>query len=173
MMARAWAMPSPDTLSIPPIADFARRWLQGRAVIVDPFARNSHWATLYSNDINPKTSARFHMEARAFLAMLVERGVCAEAVIFDPPFSPTQIKRAYEDAGLSVSRDDTQSARVKAECRDLIRKITGPGSVVLSFGWNTCGMGKDWRTNEVLLVDHGGDHNATLCMAQTLPRITA
>jgi hypothetical protein len=171
VVTRAFGFPNEDTLSCPPIADFARRWLADRAVIVDPFARNSHWATLYSNDLNPATRARFHMHAWLFLWMLARQKVCADAVIFDPPFSPTQVKRVYDSIGVKADRRDTQTARLKRVCRWLIRRISGPGTVVLSFGWNTQGMGREWNLEELLICDHGGDHNATLCRAETLPRL--
>lgn len=165
-VTRAWAFPTEDTLSCAPIRAFAERWLAGRKVIVDPFARNSDLAPEWSNDLNPETRAKFHMHAWLFLWMLVLRRIVADAVIFDPPFSPTQVKRAYGSVGLVVNRRDTQTARLKKVCRWLIRKLARPGTVVLSFGWNTQGMGEGWELREVLIVDHGGDHNATLCRAE-------
>jgi hypothetical protein len=41
-------------------------------------------------------------------------------------------------------------------------------AVVLSFGWNTSGMGKarGFEIEEILLVCHGSDHNDTICMAE-------
>lgn len=167
--SRAWAWPDSNTTASAPIADFVRRHAEGKTVIVDPFARNSQWASIYSNDINPHAMTRFHMHAWLFLWMLARRGVRADLVIFDPPFSPTQVKRAYENFGLIVTRRDTQTARLKKVCRWLIRRLSGPGTKVLSFGWNTAGMGEGWITDEILIVDHGGDHNATICMAQHLP----
>lgn len=167
VISRAWAMPSPDTLSIPPIRRFVAGWMVGSMVSVDPFARDSKVA-MYTNDINPKTSAFHHMEATAFLAMLVGQGVKADRIIFDPPYSPTQTKRSYESAGLVMTREAAQTARLKKACRDQFRLLAAPGCIVLSFGWNTVGMGDGWETLEVLIVDHGGDHNATLCLAQKL-----
>ena len=61
--------------------------------------------------------------------------------------------------------EDTQIATMLAECRDHIRRITKPGSVVLSFGWNSLGMGRQWERLETLLVNHGGAHNDTICVA--------
>lgn len=167
-MTRAWAMPNANTFAMPPVAEFVARWIAGKTCIVDPFARDNPTGAKWSNDINKATAAGCHMDARGFLDWLHNNGVKVDCIIFDPPYSPTQIKRAYESAGLEVGREDTQSARLKKECRDRFRLIAAPGCVILSFGWNTVGMGEGWTTREVLLVDHGGDHNATLCMAQTL-----
>lgn len=43
-----------------------------------------------------------------------------------------------------------------------------PGGHVLSFGWNTNGMGKEngFVQKEILIVSHGGWHNDTLCLAE-------
>ena len=62
---------------------------------------------------------------------------------------------------------DTQPAVLKKEGRNLIRQIIKPGGKVLSFGWNTVGMGPEWTTQEIMLVCHGGDHNDTICMVET------
>jgi len=62
---RAFAMPSADTFSIPPIGDFVKRYLHSAVVSVDPFARNKRWAT-YTNDLSPDTMAEHHMDARDF-----------------------------------------------------------------------------------------------------------
>ena len=166
-MSRCFAWPNKSTFSIPPISAFVERWLNGGSTIIDPFARNATYAT-YTNDIDPESSAAYHMEAMVFLAMLIDRGVKADRIIFDPPYSPTQIARSYRNAGLSVTMTDTQSAKLKGDCRKLFRKLAEPGCVVLSFGWNTCGMGEGWITEEILLVSHGGDHNDTICAAHRL-----
>ena len=52
---RAWAMPSPDTFSIAPIASLLDHWLHDCEVIVDPFARNSNRGTI-TNDLSPNTT---------------------------------------------------------------------------------------------------------------------
>lgn len=162
---RLWAMPSPDTFSIPPIRDFVGRHLSG--VSVDPFARNSALAT-YTNDINPATSAQFHMDAAEFLSKLAADGVVADTVIFDPPYSPRQISECYESFGRKATAKDTRNAELYSRCRRAIHGIVRHGSVVLSFGWNSCGMGKGWETLELMLVAHGGAHNDTICFAQRL-----
>ena len=71
-ISRVWAMPNPDTFSIPPIGGFVKKYLSQSRVSVDPFARNKRWAT-YTNDLNPETEAEYHMKANDFLAMLVEQ----------------------------------------------------------------------------------------------------
>jgi hypothetical protein len=164
---RVWAMPNADTFSVPDMGNMVKRHLEKSIVSVDPFARNKRWAT-HTNDINPNTRAEHHMEARDFLRRLVKDGVKADCVIFDPPYSPRQVSEVYSEIGLTCTMKDTQTASMKKECRTLIRQLCEPGSVVLSFGWNTVGMGKGWNTEEIMLVCHGGDHNDTICMADRM-----
>ena len=164
---RVWAMPNADTFSVPDMGNMVKKYLRESVVSVDPFARNKRWAT-HTNDINPNTEAEHHMEARDFLRHLVKEGVKADLVIFDPPYSPRQVSEVYSEIGLTATMKDTQTAAMKKECRTLMRQLCEPGSVVLSFGWNTVGMGKGWHTEEIMLVCHGGDHNDTICMADRM-----
>ena len=164
---RVWAMPSADTFSVPPIGDMVKRYLRESEVSVDAFARNKRWAT-YTNDINPNTEAEYHLEARVFMSEMVKQGVKADLIIFDPPYSPRQVSEVYSEIGLTATMKDTQTASMKKECRQLMRKLSAPGTVVLSFGWNTVGMGKGWETLETMLVCHGGDHNDTICLAERM-----
>ena len=164
---RVFAMPSADTLSVLPINDFARRHLKAAKCSVDPFARDcrmAHWR----NDLNPQTAAEYHMDAPAFMAMLKERGVTVDAAIFDPPYSPRQIAECYQAIGIEATTKDTQNSRLYREVRDGIDAIMVRGGVVLSFGWNSVGMGKarGYRIAEILMVTHGGAHNDTICMAE-------
>lgn len=167
MMARKWAMPNRDTFSVPAIGDFVRRYLAQSTVSIDPFARNNRWAT-HTNDLDPGTSAEHHLQAVEFLALLYHRGVRADLIIFDPPYSPRQIADCYLSAGLSVAQRDTQNARLYSECRALFNKLATPGCVALSFGWNSTGMGEGWKRLETLLVCHGSAHNDTICVADQL-----
>lgn len=160
-------MPNADTFTVRPIGDMVKHYLDASRISVDPFARNNGWAT-YTNDINPNTKAEYHMEARDFMRMLVERGITADLVIFDPPYSPRQVSEVYSEIGLTATMRDTQTAAMKKECRSLIRQLCVPGSVVLSFGWNSVGMGNGFTTEEILMVCHGGDHNDTICVAERM-----
>ena len=162
---RTWAMPNSNTFSVKPIGDFVRRYLHG--VSVDPFARNTEMAT-YTNDMNPETTALHHMDAIEFLEMLAEKQIVADVVLFDPPYSPRQISECYAAAGKKAGMIDTQNAALYAKCRKAIRKICKPNSLVLSFGWNSCGMGPGWETEEIMLVAHGGAHNDTICLVEKL-----
>jgi len=164
-MRRVWQMPAADTFDVPAIGALVRKYLRG--VSVDPFARNKRWAT-HTNDLNPETRAEHHMQAPAFLAMLADQGVSADVVLFDPPYSPRQVAECYAAAGVPVTKTATQNAALYAACRREIRRLCRRDSVVLSFGWNTCGMGSGFRTEELLIVCHGAAHNDTLCLVERM-----
>lgn len=163
--SRAWAMPTADTFECKPIGDFVLRHLRG--VSVDPFARNSRLAT-WRNDMDPNTLAEHHMDAFDFLTYLGFKGVKADTIIMDPPYSPRQITECYAAAGLKATMRDTQNAALYARVRRAARKLCRPGTKVLSFGWNSTGMGEGFERDEILLVAHGGAHNDTICVAERM-----
>lgn len=162
---RVWAMPSAETFSIPPIRQLVSWHLHHARVSVDPFARNSRAAT-FTNDLNPGTAAEYHMDAVDFLRAMATKEVIADLVLLDPPYSPRQITECYAAAGLKATTSDTQNSRFMADVRDAVEAITRRGSVVLSFGWNSTGMGDRWTTDSIMLVCHGGAHNDTICLVQ-------
>ena len=165
VMRREWAMPSADTFDCKPIGHFVKSYLRG--VSVDPFARNKRWAT-YTNDLNPQTNAEFHMHAEEFLLMLADKNIKADCIILDPPYSPRQISECYAAAGIKAGMKDTQNAALYSRVRKGAEKLCAPGSIVLSFGWNSAGMGKTWMRLETLLVAHGGAHHDTICVADEM-----
>lgn len=164
-MRRVWAMPSADTFDVQPIAALVRKYLCG--VSVDPFARNKRWAT-HTNDLNPATEAEHHMDAVAFLDLLGERGVIADCIVLDPPYSPRQISECYAAAGLKAGMNDTQNAALYLRVRTAARRLCNAGTTVLSFGWNSAGMGPGFEMLELLLVAHGGAHNDTICLVERM-----
>src|ERR1700742_3742073 len=93
--SRIWAMPNHNTFSVPPIGNFVQKYLAKSKISIDPFARNKKWAT-YTNDLNPITSANYHMDAEDFLSMLGFCGVTSDLIIFDPPYSSRQISECYK-----------------------------------------------------------------------------
>lgn len=167
VISRTWAMPSPNTFSIPPIADLLTRWLPAGGVVVDPFARESQRGTL-RNDLDPAAPTQYHMEATAFCDQVLP-GVSADAVLFDPPYSPRQISECYKAVGLAVSTADTQNARLYKAVRDGLDLSLKAGGIAISCGWNSGGFGKSrgYRIEEILLVAHGGAHNDTIVVVES------
>jgi hypothetical protein len=167
LFSREWAMPNGNTFDVKPIGDFVNRYLSHSRVSVDPFARNKRWAT-YTNDLNPKTTAEYHLHAVDFLKLLHARDILCDLAILDAPYSPRQISECYKEAGIPCGMVETQNAKLYSEVKSALVPILAPNAIVLSFGWNTAGMGKKhgFYAIEIMICDHGGAHNATLCMAE-------
>jgi len=145
---------------MPPVAAFLARHLNGASVIVDPFAGQSTIAT-HRNDLGMGG-----IDAEAWVRGLITEGVRADAVLFDPPYSPRQISECYKGIGREVTTEDTQNGRLYKRVRGALRDILKPDGLALSFGWQSAGFGREWDTLEVLLVQHGGAHTDTICVAQ-------
>lgn len=161
-------MPSADTFSVKPIGAFVQRYLARSSVSVDPFSRNKRWAT-YTNDLNPRTAAEYHMDAVTFMESLAPAVAgTVDLAILDPPYSPRQISESYKAAGKTAGMKDTQNAALYKRVRDALMPLLAPSATVLSFGWNSGGMGKSrgFEQIELLLVCHGGAHNDTICLAE-------
>lgn len=160
-------MPSRDTFGIEPIGAFVGRYLARSKCSIDPFARSSRLAT-YRNDISPNTEAEYHMDAIAFLDLMTQRGARCDLALIDPPYSPRQITECYAEIGLKAGMQDTQSARFYARMRAALLPVLTDDAIVLSFGWNSTGMGlkQGFELTEILLVCHGGAHNDTICTAE-------
>jgi hypothetical protein len=159
-ITRAWGMPSADTFDCQPIASFMERW--HRPPSVDPFARNSEWAT-YRNDLSPDTSAAYHLDAVEFCDLMLAQGVRAECVLFDPPYSAGQVVMTYQRVG-----GPETNGHLGRFVREGLDRLLVPGGVALSFGWNSAGFGRErgYDVLEILLVAHGGAHNDTICVAE-------
>lgn len=159
-----FSQPTPWTFTMPPVRAFLGRWLDGCGMIIDPFCGRSIIGTL-RNDL-----ADGGVDAGDWCKSLLEDwSGMADAVIFDPPYSPTQVKRSYAGIGLKPKKRDTQTGRLYRDVRSSLRALLKPGGVALSFGWSSTGFGRAWPTQEILLVRHGGAHNDTICVAQTKP----
>jgi len=164
-LQRAWAMPNHNTFDIAPIRAWLAPYLQG--VIIDPFARDQKLATI-TNDLNPATSAQYHMDVFAFVDWLLTFKEQADVILFDPPYSPRQLKECYESIGRAFTTQDGQVPGRWTKARDGLAQMLRPGGHALSFGWNSSGFGKKrgFELVRVLLVCHGSGHNDTICVAE-------
>lgn len=164
----AWSMPNRWTFSMPPVRAFLDRWLSGCEIIIDPFCGESSIGTL-RNDL-----ARGGIDAAQWCDSLLPT-MCgqADAVLFDPPYSPRQITECYKSIGRKATTSDTQNASLYRKVRGPLAMLLRPGGIAMSFGWQSSGFGKDWHTEEILLVRHGGAHNDTICVAQRKSEATS
>src|SRR3990172_1007669 len=120
------------------------------------------------NEMNRHKPTDYHLDVLTFLRFMEQGKIRADVVIFDPPYSPRQIKDCYESVGLRMEQWDAGRAASWRQERTIIRRILRPGGIALSFGWSSIGMGvlHGFELLEVLLVCHGATHYDTICMAE-------
>lgn len=161
---RKWAMPNKNTFSIKPIKELLEEEVDRNKKWVDPFANNSKVATI-TNDLNTDFDTDYHMDALEFLKMFETGSV--DGVLFDAPYSPRQLSECYKDIGISLTQKTTQSS-FWGDIKKEIGRITKIGGKVITFGWNSGGVGKTngFEIESILLVPHGGWHNDTIVVVE-------
>jgi hypothetical protein len=160
---RVWAMPNRCTFEIDPIAHLLDEEI-GPGVWIDPFAGRNSPATI-TNDLDPDAPTTYHMEAADFLALFPSNSV--DGVLYDPPFSPDQIKECYKGLGLSMSGNPA-NVSFWSRTKDEVARVVKPGGKVLCFGWSSMGLGKGrgFQMEDILLVPHGGSRPDTICTVE-------
>lgn len=157
-------MPNANTFDILPINKLIRKYNNVNYLSVDPFANKNKLAKI-TNDIDLQYDTTYHLDALQFLNIFPEN--CVDILFFDPPYSPRQVSEIYKKMNKTVNIQTTQST-FWSNLKDSIAKIVKPNGIVISFGWNTNGMGKkrNFTIIEILIVAHGGQHNDTLCTVE-------
>lgn len=161
---RAWSMPNKKTFSIKPISELIEKYKNNDLLSIDPFANTSKVAKV-TNDIDWTMPTDYTLDALSFLKMFDDESV--DLVFFDPPYSPRQVSECYKSLGLTVSMQDTQS-KFWGDLKKEIARVTKINGKVMSFGWNSNGIGKTkgFSIIEILTVAHGGNHNDTICVVE-------
>lgn len=150
-----------------PIGELLRKYADGCEIIIDPFARDCEIANL-TNDLNPNTKAKYHMQAIEFLQKLIDEKIEADLIILDPPYSVRQISDLYKEIGIPITMQTTQNAPLYAQIKNLSGHLIKVGGHIINLGWNSMGMGKKngYKMIEILLVCHGGAQNDTICTVE-------
>jgi hypothetical protein len=157
---RVWAMPHVWTFGIKPIRELIDKYMKPNQVWADPFAGEKSPASI-TNDIEGR-SAQYQMDALEFLQTFNPNEI--EGVLFDPPYSVEQCLRRYTPK----QKGPAGRAEYWAKCKDEIAHIIKKGGTSISFGWDSCGVGKKrgFEIVEILLVCHGACHNDTICTVE-------
>jgi len=160
VMERSWNMPNKNTFEIKSIRELLKDELKG-GLIIDPFANRNNYGHI-TNDLNEKYDTDFHMDALDFLRMFPDESV--DVVLFDPPYSPRQVKEAYESVGLNTKGGRLTQASYWSDLKKEIARVLRIGGKSISFGWNSGGMNNKelFHINRIQLVAHGGNHNDTI-----------
>ncbi len=164
---RIWAMPNKNTFDIKPIKELIYKYfntLDDSAISIDPFANKSRICKT-TNDIDPDFDTTYNMDALDFLKMFDNNSV--DFVLYDSPFSPRQVSECYKKLGMTVNQETTQSSYWSKQKKE-ISKIVKTDGIVISFGWNSGGIGikNGFEILEILLVPHGSNHNDTICTVE-------
>ena len=153
---RKWAMPNKNTFSIPPITKLIEEYLtayQG-AAICDHFVGNSVFKSMctVTNDINSEIDSDYTLDAVDFIENHLKQK--QHIFLLDTPYSHRQATEHYK------------GKTVKSIFRlyEATKKVIKPGGIVITFGWNSNGLGKKrgFEIVKILLVAHGSSHNDTI-----------
>jgi hypothetical protein len=163
IIERKWSMPSKNTFSIKPINDLLFEEIT-EGLWIDPFANNNKFAKI-TNDLNPDIDTSYHLDALDFLKLFENESI--DGVLYDPPYSVRQVKECYDSYGIPVTQETTRSDWWTKHKKEISRILKIDGKVI-SFGWNSGGIGKTngFLLKRVLLVPHGGIHNDTICTVE-------
>ena len=159
---RAWAMPNSETFTIDPIHDLVTGEIRkSDGLWIDPFSGGTDYADV-TNDLNPEIESDYTLKALDFIEQY-DDGEIGGGVLFDPPYSPRQIKEVYDSVGIETSMETTQ-ATFWSDVKEQIERVCASGATVVTCGWNSGGVGKTrgFETRRILLVAHGGWHNDTI-----------
>lgn len=161
---RQWAMPSHATFSIKPIKKLINRYYDKSKKCLNPFAFKSEYGI--TNDINPSLNTDYNLDATEFLKLWEKESI--DLVLYDPPYTPTQLKEHYNEYPDSKVLYYTSQTSYWSNQKDIIKDIVKPNGIVISFGYDTQGIGKTrgFEIIEILIVSHGGGHNDTLCTVE-------
>ena len=158
--SRHWEMPNSNTFEITRIKQLIGDYLKPNFLSIDPFANRSRLAKI-TNDLNPEMRCDYSLDAVEFLKQFKDQSV--DFVFYDPPYSLRQVSECYKSVGIEVTTETTQ-ASWKTKHINEIARILKPLGIVMCFGWNSNGIGKErgFEMIEILLVAHGGSHNDTI-----------
>lgn len=154
IITREWCMPSIWTFKLPPVRKIISRYLTENWA--DPFAGQFSPVDI-TNDIEGR-GAKYSMDGLEFLKTLKDESV--EGVLFDPPYSTEQCLRRYTPK----CNGTAGRAEYWSKCKDEITRIIKPGGHVISFCWDSCGIGKNrgFEIIEIMLLCHGACHQDTI-----------
>jgi len=141
--------------------DFAYRFLD-MGIWCDPFFGESPFKVEYVNDIR-KSGIDSHDWIKE-----IPSNSC-DGVIWDPPYSMEQCSRTYKSSKIfdwqtRYKNKSGEFPKIKNE----ISRICKTNSQVISFGWNSAGMGsaRGFKKTHIKLVCHGGAARDTICVRE-------
>tara|TARA_R110002012_G_C11549530_1_gene602315 strand:+ start:318 stop:785 length:468 start_codon:yes stop_codon:yes gene_type:complete len=151
IIERYWSMPNHKTFNIKPFKDLIKNELGNN--YIDPFPYP------------------FKQDAIGYLKTIPDNS--ENYLVFDPPYSQYQLKLKYKNFGnyFHNSNDKDQGRRITrywSNCKKEISRIIKKNGKVISFGWNSNGIGKkfSFKIKKIVLVAHGSQHNDTIATVE-------
>jgi len=156
---RAYGYPNKWTFQIKPITKLLEEEMTD-GTWIDPYSGMTSPATI-TNDINPAMPTQYHKDSLEFVNQFDDNSI--DGLLLDPPYSNRQISECYKSLGLPVTQHTTSSNFYFRVMKAVTNKIK-PNGKVISFGWNSSGMGNDkmFEKVRILLVYHGSYRNDTI-----------
>jgi len=142
---RVWAMPNARTFTIKPIKELIQQELGDNYIDPFPFEGKvdcfDYYKTLKDNST-----------------------MCG---VLDPPYTKRQVSEHYKKNGGICTGWHTSSGWI-AKVKDEMLRVIKPGGKVITFSYNSGGMGKKrgFELTRILLVCHGAEHNDTICTVE-------
>ena len=159
-LSRIWVMPSKWTFTMAPIKKLFLKYGVGPGY-ADPFSGENSPAE-FTNDIEGRGN-KSQMDGLEFLKTFKDNSVLG--ALFDPPYSVELCLRKY------TPKYNGTAGRTEywTKCKIEIQRIVKPGGLVMSFGWNSVGIGKkrNFEIVEIMLLCHGACHNDTIVTVET------
>lgn len=157
-------MPNSNTFEMKCVKKLIYSYFDKNKLSVDPFANRNRIAK-YCNDIDPQYNTEYNLDALVFLKQFSDNQI--DFLLYDPPYSPRQVSECYKQVGMTVNTETTQSS-FWGKLKNEISRIVKSDGIVISFGWNSGGIGKTkgFEIVEILIINHGGRHNDTICTVE-------
>ena len=142
----AWAMPNHKTFSIKPISIMRKEELTFKNYI-EPFPFQSK------------------LDCFDYLSQFEDNSIDESEI--DPPYTKRQVSEWYNEKQIKVTGWHTSSGWI-AKLKDEIMRVMKPGGKVITYAYNTSGMGitRGFEKTRILIVNHGAEHNDTLCTVE-------
>jgi len=165
IIKRIWEMPNSKTFEIFSIRELIYKYINKDMYGIDPFANNCKIATI-TNDLNDEFDTDYNMDAYLFLKQFNNNQF--DYILYDPPYSITQASRVYKNYGKEKLEHSVSNMKYWSSCKDECARILKSGGIIISFGWNSNGIGniRGFTILEIKLIAHGGGRHDTICVVE-------
>ena len=157
-----YTLPNKWTFEIPEIKRYLEDVCAGKKVLFPYAGKTRIKSCKYSRtiDINPDVLPDIVGDNKDVLLEMVASKVKYDIIVLDPPFSHFQSHATY--------KLDGKKHIIMTIVRDCCDKLLRPKGLIITFGFNSVGMGKKrgYKKRELHVFCHGGNRNDTLMLVE-------